>query len=169
MTPCSSFSNKSFKFELFRIAYIYCRACLGAAHRKAFIVPGEGFSSFQKTAGGRAICVSRCRVWSKIQPYLSARVATGRPPADDKQTLEAILFVLTRQGVDGAIFPLNTAVMSRHGEDTGDGPRMELLSVYGTCSFLNLTSKEGLISKSVHGMARLCGQKGRPTGRQNLW
>lgn len=32
--------------------------------------------------------------WSKIQPHLSGRAATGRPPADDKQTLEAILFVL---------------------------------------------------------------------------
>lgn len=63
--------------------------------------------------------------WSKIQPHLSGRAATGRPPADDKRTLEAILFVLTT-GVDGALFPLNTAVMSRHGEDTGDGPRMEL-------------------------------------------
>ena len=33
--------------------------------------------------------------WSKIQPHLSGRAATGRPPADDKRTLEAILFVLT--------------------------------------------------------------------------
>ena len=33
--------------------------------------------------------------WSKIQPHLSGRAVTGRPPADDKKTLEAILFVLT--------------------------------------------------------------------------
>ena len=33
--------------------------------------------------------------WSKIQPHLSGKAATGRPLADDKQTLEAILFVLT--------------------------------------------------------------------------
>ena len=95
--------------------------------------------------------------WSKIQPHLSGRAATGRPPADDKRTLEAILFVLTT-GVDGALFPLNTAVMSRHGEDIGDGHKMEPLTVYGTCSFLSLNSKENLISKNVHWMARLFGQ-----------
>ena len=97
--------------------------------------------------------------WSKIQPHLSGRAATGRPPADDKRTLEAILFVLTT-GVDGALFPLNTAVMSRHGEDIGDGHKMEPLTVYGTCSFLSLNSKENLISKNVHWMARLYEQKG---------
>ena len=106
--------------------------------------------------------------WSKIQPHLSGRAATGRPPADDKRTLEAILFVLTT-GVDGALFPLNTAVMSRHGEDIGDGHKMEPLPVYGTCSFLSLNSKENLISKNVHWMARLYEQKGGPTSRQNPW
>ena len=34
--------------------------------------------------------------WSKIQPYLSGKADTDRPPADDKRTLEAILFVLTK-------------------------------------------------------------------------
>lgn len=37
---------------------------------------------------------------------------------------------------------------------------MEPLPVYGTCSFLNLNSKENLISKNVHWMARLYEQKG---------
>ena len=106
--------------------------------------------------------------WSKIQPHLSGRAATGRPPADDKQTLEAILFVLTT-GCRWADLSENTAVMSRHGEDIGDGHRMEPLPVYGTCSFLSLNSKENLISKSMHWMARLFGQKGGPTGWQNLW
>ena len=120
-------------------------------------------------AGGLPILISLNKTqWSKIQPHLSGRAATGRPPADDKRTLEAILFVLTT-GVDGALFPLNTAVMSRHGEDIGDGHKMEPLTVYGTCSFLSLNSKENLISKNVHWMARLYEQKGGPTSRQNLW
>ena len=95
----------------------------------------------------------------KIQPHLSGRATTGLPPAGDKQTFEAILFVLTT-GCRWSALPPNTTVMSRHGEDIGDGPRMELLSVYGTCSFLILNSKEKLISKSVHWMACLYGQKG---------
>ena len=95
----------------------------------------------------------------KIQPHLSGRATTGLPPAGDKQTFEAILFVLTT-GCRWSALPPNTTVMSRHGEDIGDGHRMELLSVYGTCSFLILNSKEKLISKSVHWMACLYGQKG---------
>ena len=104
----------------------------------------------------------------KIQPHLSGRATTGLPPAGDKRTLEAILFVLTT-GCRWSALPPNTTVMSRHGEDIGDGHRMELLSVYGTCSFLSLNSKENLISKNVHWMARLYEQKGGPTSRQNLW
>lgn len=47
-------------------------------------------------AGGLPILISLNKTqWSKIQPHLSGRAATGRPPADDKRTLEAILFVLT--------------------------------------------------------------------------
>lgn len=78
-------------------------------------------------------------------------------------------FLSWRQGADGAIFPLNTAVMSRHGEDIGDRHKMEPLPVYGTGSFLSLNSKENLISKHVHWMARMYEQKGGPTSRQNLW
>lgn len=74
-----------------------------------------------------------------------------------------------QRDVDGPIFRENTAVMSRHGEDIGDGHKMEPLPVYGTCSFLSLNSKENLISKNVHWMARLYEQKGGPTSRQNLW
>ena len=47
--------------------------------------------------------------------------------------------------------------------------RIVNLPVYGTCSFLSLNSKENLISKNVHWMARLYEQKGGPTSRQNLW
>ena len=106
--------------------------------------------------------------WSKIQPHLSGRAATGRP-LPMTSGLSKPFFLSWRQGVDGAIFPRNTAVMSRHGEDIGDGHKMEPLPVYGTCSFLSLNSKENLISKNVHWMARLYEQKGGPTSRQNLW
>ena len=106
--------------------------------------------------------------WSKIQPHLSGRAATGRPPADDKKILEAILFVLTT-GCRWADLPREygsyVTAWRRHRRWTQDGP----LPVYGTCSFLILNSKENLISKSVHWMARLFGQKGGPTGWQNLW
>ena len=47
--------------------------------------------------------------------------------------------------------------------------RIVNLPVYGTCSFLSLNSKENLISKNVHWMARLYEQKGGPTSRQNPW
>ena len=106
--------------------------------------------------------------WSKIQPHLSGRAATGRPPADDKRTLEAILFVLTT-GCRWRDLPSEygsyVTAWRRHRRWTQDGT----FAVYGTCSFLSLNSKENLISKNVHWMARLYEQKGGPTSRQNLW
>ena len=52
--------------------------------------------------------------WSKIQPHLSGRAATGRPPADDKRTLEAILFVLTT-GCRWRDLPSEYGIVSRNG------------------------------------------------------
>ena len=92
--------------------------------------------------------------WSKIQPHLSGRGSTGRPSADDKRTLEAILFVLTT-GCRWRDFP------SEYGSYVTAWRRQrQWTHVYGTCSFLSLNSKENLISKSVHWMARLYEQKG---------
>lgn len=71
------------------------------------------------------------RQGAKIHPHLSGRAATARPLADDKQTLEVILFVLT-QDVDGPIFRENTAAIPQHDEDSGDGHGMEPLPM--TCA-----------------------------------
>jgi transposase len=33
--------------------------------------------------------------WKKLKPYVSARPRRGRPPADARRTLEAVLYVLS--------------------------------------------------------------------------
>ena len=33
--------------------------------------------------------------WKKLEPYVSARSRRGRPPADARRTLEAVLYVLS--------------------------------------------------------------------------
>ena len=41
----------------------------------------------------RAICLSE-QQWERVKPLLPAPARTGRPRADDRQTVEAILYVL---------------------------------------------------------------------------
>lgn len=41
----------------------------------------------------RPICLSE-RQWERVQPLLPAPARTGRPRADDRQTVEAIIYVL---------------------------------------------------------------------------
>lgn len=106
--------------------------------------------------------------WSKIQPHLSGRAATGRPPADDKRTLEAILFVLTT-GVDGALFPLNTAVMSRHGEDIGDGHQDGTFDRIWYMLLFELEFKGKLDLKKCALDGSFVRAKRGPTSRQNPW
>lgn len=49
--------------------------------------------------------------------------------------------------------------MPRHGEDSGDGDRMDPLLTYGHVLLSELESKRSLTSKSAHWMARLFEQK----------